>query len=170
MAISVLSSTLSRAKKVLFTKPYIILHQGMVINRIKFAELKLKEEPIQVLPSMNANIGVTRGSSYVNFSHELFPKATVIEYDNWNKVIEALINKDIMAGLSDEIEILKSMRSNTDYALYLKIYLFEDKKDPIAIAVSAQSYNLHQWLNLYLDNKEVFLTPEQLTKKYKEIF
>jgi polar amino acid transport system substrate-binding protein len=170
MAISVLSATLNRAKKVLFTKPYIILHQGMVINRLKFAELKLKEDPFHALLSIKADIGVNKGSSYVNFCHELFPKAAVYEYDNWNKVIDALINKDIIAGLSDEIEILKSMKKNTDLALYLKIYIFEDKKDPISIAVPAHSYNLHQWLNVYLENKNVFLTPEQLVKKYNEIF
>src|SRR5208337_326418 len=40
IGIGSLSCTLERAKRVSFTKPYIILHQGLLINRVAAARQK----------------------------------------------------------------------------------------------------------------------------------
>lgn len=167
IVISKLSRTLTRAKKVLFTKPYIILRKGLLINRLQLARAKKGKSTFEFIKSLTGKIGVIADSSYVGFGQRMFPKARMIEFPSWEDITEAVINGEVIAGFRDELEIKKIIKSASDQVIKLQSVVFKDTKDPIAIAVSCDSPHLLQWLNQYLDSFNNGVTADKLLDKYK---
>ena len=86
IAVSYLSRTIERGKKVSFSMPYIILHPTLLVNRLKLLRLEPGENPGKYLHSPDALIGVERGSSYVAFARDMFPEARVVQYNSFKNV------------------------------------------------------------------------------------
>ncbi len=80
VAISYLSLTLGRAKKVNFSDPYGFFSQSLILNQLAYAKLAVEgvEKPtfFETLNQPDALIAVTSGSSYLSWGLRLFPKAT----------------------------------------------------------------------------------------------
>jgi polar amino acid transport system substrate-binding protein len=170
VAISKLSKTLKRAEKVLFTRPYIVLRKGLLVNRLKMAQAKGDEDPIEFIIHMRGDIGVVGSTSYVGFARKMFPEATIKEFNTWEEVIAALDRGDILAAFRDELEIKKIIRKYPDITIDVKTVVFKDTKDPIAMAVSFDNTHLLYWLNEYLETKNYNLDADKLLSKYPEIF
>jgi polar amino acid transport system substrate-binding protein len=170
VAISKLSKTLKRAEKVLFTRPYIVLRKGLLVNRLKMAQAKGDEDPIEFIMHMRGDIGVIGSTSYVGFARKMFPEATIKEFNTWEEVIAALDRGDILAAFRDELEIKKIIRIYPDITVDVKTVVFKDTKDPIAMAVSYDNTHLLYWLNEYLETKNYNLDADKLLSKYSEIF
>ncbi len=167
VAISMLSNTLNRAIKVRFTQPYITLHQSLLINRLKIAQLKGKgDNPAETLNRSEVKIGVISGTSYVDFAKRDYPEAEIVPYQNWDEAIQDVLTGDIMAVLYDEIEIKNWHRKNPEGALYLQTAILEDRKDPLAFAVNWEDEHLLSWLNLYLEKIKTEGTYSRLINTY----
>lgn len=169
IAISKLSRTLTRAKRVLFTDPYIVLRKGLLINRLRMAQAIKGREPTEFIKHLEGEIGVIAGSSYVGFANRMFSKATVKEYKNWQEIISAVVRGEVLAAFRDELEIKKVVRSKPDGILQLQTVVFKDEKDPIAMAVSSDSPHLLFWLNQYLSNRNMKMTADRLLDQYQDI-
>jgi len=159
IALSKLSLTTQRAKLVRFTQPYIVLRQALLINRLEYAKTQSK-----------ISIGVLNNSSYVNFATANFPNAEIKKYDNWTETVNALFEGKVMAIYRDEGEILTILATRKDASILMKPLIIGDKRDPIAMAVSADAPFLQSWLNVFIDdymmqnNKE--LTPTRLVERH----
>jgi len=170
IVISKLSKTLTRSKKVYFTQPYVVLRKGLLINRLKLAQLKKGKSTEEVIQSLNGDIGVIEGSSYVGFGKQMFPNASVIEYPRWESITDAVISGEIVAGFRDELEIKKILKSASNQVIKLQSVVFKDTKDTIAIAVSHDSQHLLYWLNQYLDSIDSNMTASKLLDRYSYMF
>ena len=168
LVISKLSRTLTRAKKVLFTKPYIVLRKGLLINRLRLAQAKKGRSTSVFIQSLTGKIGVIADSSYVGFGKRMFPNARMVEFPNWKDITEAVIDGQVTAGFRDELEIKKIIRSASDQVIKLQSVVFKDTKDPIAIAVSTDAPHLLHWLNQYLDSFNSVMTADKLIEKFKK--
>jgi ABC-type amino acid transport substrate-binding protein len=169
VAISALSSTLGRARLVRFTDSYIVLHRALLINRIELAKQKKRyDDPLQLLNDPEMKIGVIRGTSYVGFAKEDFPKAQILHYKDWNTVVKDVLEGKIIAVLYDDIEIKIWNRANPESALYLQTVIIKNKKDPLSFAVHWKDSHLLSWLNLYLQTIKEDGTYDRLIKKYIE--
>ncbi|MGM0607912.1 MAG: cation:dicarboxylate symporter family transporter [Candidatus Muiribacteriota bacterium] len=154
LAVSNLSITLDRAKKVLYTQPYIKLKMGLFINH-RFSdsfESNVKKVNFNV---KDVEIGVLADSSYEFFARELFPDADIIPMDSWDKVIDNILNENIEAGFYDEVAIERTLRQNPSISINLKKVLIDEKNDPIAIAVSPENKFLNYWLEHFLNNRSI---------------
>lgn len=169
IAISKLSRTLSRAKRVLFTAPYIVLRKGLLINRLRMAQAVKGREPTEFIQKLEGEIGVIEDSSYVGFAQQMFVRATVEEYKTWDDVIAAVVRGEILAGFRDELEIKKVVRNKPDGILQLQTVVFKDTRDPIAMAVSADSPHLLFWLNQYLESKNMNMNADKLLDEYQDL-
>jgi len=108
VAITLLSRTPDRAKKVRFTKPYIILRQGLLISRIRMAQRPRHLTLMEILNDPGSEIGVKAGTSYVAFARQRFPLGVIREYPEWDPdIINAVLKGEVIAAFHDEIEIKK---------------------------------------------------------------
>lgn len=168
LAVSKLSRTLARARYVRFSRPYIVLSQGLLINRVQLARLSSAESAKAFIRDFEGKIGVIQKSSYVNYARENFPKAQVVEYPSWSEAIAAVTSGEILAVYRDELEIRKVFESLPNSAIALKPMYFTDLTDPIAVAVGYRNAQLLAWVDTFLEMKSYNVTSKDLISKYKD--
>lgn len=174
IAISKLSRTLTRAKKVRFSKPYVVFRQGLLINRLKLAREISDVNEVTVtrfLKNCKRKVGVIKSSSFAEYAKKLFPKAKVEEYSTWEpEIINAVLAGDVLLAYRDEMEIKKVIRGYADAALKLKTVVLKDKTDEIAMAINWKDTHFLAWVNIFLENQHLELTAERILDKYPDIF
>lgn len=176
MVISLLSATLPRAKKVLFTKPYVTLRSGLLVNKVRMTSLPMPPgmNIVQYMKEKGVPMAERRGTSYESWTRELFPKAEITLADEWadtpGSVVDMVENGKVVAVFCDETDIKKIKFQQPKLALKLQTILFEDKIDPIAIALPATSVHFLSWINDYLNKKNINYNVDDLMKMYPEIF
>lgn len=170
MGMGSLSCTLERARRVSFSKPYIILHQGLLINRVAAARQKHGSGIMDILQVPDTVIGVQRGTSHSASARERFPRALIREYPEWEDAVDAVMKGEVLAVFHDEVEVRKLIAAKPEVALNLQTVVLKDTSDPIAIAVPWDSANFLSWLNLYLDSLGGKLTVEGILKDYSQSF
>lgn len=166
IAISKLSRTLSRAQRVRFSKPYVSMRQGFIANRLQLAQQTQDSGMIQAIRNFQGKVGVIQSSSYVGFLKEKFPKATIVEYAQWDDIVNAVITGEIQAAYRDELEVKKIIRQNPDAALRLQTIALTDTKDQIAMALPWDSSHLQEFVNQYLDTLELSYNADLVLDEY----
>lgn len=151
VAISKISTTLDRAKKVLFSDSYLTFHQTLLIDRLACAQLKRGNDPLKILKEGNVSLGVIFGTSYVDFAKEDFPNVKLVTYPSWNALTQDVLKGKFLALLYDNHEIQNWHKINPHAAIDLQTLVMKDKNDPIAMAVHWEDKQLHSWLNHYLN-------------------
>ncbi len=168
IAISKLSRTLSRAKRVQFSRPYVTMRQGLLVNRVQLAEQTEGNQVIEAIRNFSGNVGVIQGSSYVGFIKQKFPKATIKEYPTWDDIVDAVINGDIQAAYRDELEVKKIIYKNPDAALRLQTIALNDTQDQIAMALPWDSRHLRDFVNQYLETFSFDYTADAVLEEYAD--
>src|SRR6185312_1021643 len=106
-----LSATLARAELVRFSRPYLVLHDALLVSRPRFARLAPDGEPAAALKAGDAPLGIVPG---------------------------------------------------TAAPLQLRAVVLPETRDPIAVALPWDSFQLLAWVDLYLDSTGPPPTVEQL--------
>lgn len=151
LAISKLSITLPRAMKVSYTTPYLILRQTLLVNRLQLAGIRTEDgNLLQTISKSDLKIGVKANTSYVAYAKEVFPKATIIEYEGYDSIMEAAVQGELFAAFYDENEVATYIQKNPDKAIHVQVLPLEERVDPLGIAVSRDADHFLAWLNHYL--------------------
>ncbi|MFK8184746.1 MAG: transporter substrate-binding domain-containing protein [Phormidesmis sp.] len=166
LAISKISRTLKRAKSVSFSQPYLTMRQGLLVNRVQFAEQAKGENVAEMLRTLEGKVGVIRGSSYVGFVKQKFPKATIAEFSTWPEVVKAVTQGKVLAAYRDELEVKKIVRNNPDAALQFQTIALTDTQDPLAIVLPWDSHSLQDFVNQYLEVAHPDDTVDSLLDRY----
>ncbi|MFP4008430.1 MAG: transporter substrate-binding domain-containing protein [Spirulinaceae cyanobacterium] len=169
LAISKLSQTLKRARKVRFSQPYLIMRQGLLVNRLQLAKVANGEQPALAIRNLSGRVAVIKDSSYVNFTKEKFPEAKAVEYPNWEAAIAAVVSGDVVAAYRDELEVKKVALVKPDVALQLQTVALTDTRDAIAIAVPWSSLQLLAFVNQYFQTADMNYTADTLLEKYANL-
>lgn len=166
-----LSQTLNRALMVRFTKPYLVFHQGLALNKKFISKNKLKNNSLIVdLEKMKFKVGARLATSYVEYAQTLFPHAEVVEGE-WEDLVEKLLRGEIDGLMRDEYTLMSLVRERPDIALYLNIYRIKDMQDPIAVATAQSNSMLQYWLDMYLaQHYPQPLSADDLIVKYPELW
>ncbi|MBB6673755.1 ABC transporter substrate-binding protein [Cohnella nanjingensis] len=155
VAVSKLSATLPRAQKVLFSNPYLMLHQGLLLNRLAIARLgSASQDPLEILGQAKVKIGVIAGTSYVSYANLLFPEAEVVQYATPQAAMDAAIQGEVAAIYYDELQLKQLLANNPDRSIDLQLHLMPDQVDLIAIAIPPDDVRLLTWVNLYLQSNQ----------------
>lgn len=171
VAICKLSRTFQRAMRVRFSKPYIVMRQGLLINRLAFAQQAQHsastEEAVQ---NLSGNIGVLANTSYVEYAAKYFRKAKVVTFTTWDEVVDAAAKGKVVAAYRDELEVKKVVKGQPETALHFKTAVINDTNDAIAIAVGPESPILLGLINVYLDDQRIIndISAEKVLDKYAE--
>lgn len=163
LAVSKLSKTLSRAKTVKFSVPYMTFRQGLLFNRLQLAKVTSEGQVNNYIRNYKGTIGVIANSSYANYAKTNFPHAVIKEYQTWDDAVQALVNGDVLSVYRDELEIKKVLASIPQSAIAFKPVYFTDLTDPIAVAVKSDNSQLLYWVNFFLENQKKMTADELLT-------
>ncbi len=152
LAISRLSETLERAMRVRFSRPYLVLHQALLLNRLRFAQIAEGREPIDVVRGGDTAVAVVSGTAYVDYARRLLPRARLREYPRWEPdLIDAVLHGEIAAAYGDELEVKRALTARPEAPLQLRLAMLGDTRDPIGVALPWDSTQLLAWVDLYLE-------------------
>lgn len=169
LAICKLSITFSRATKVLFTEPYIMLRKGLLVNRVLLQQQLNGRHKKEVIQQLKGTLGVIGNSSYVNYAKQRFNHMKIKEYGSWKEVVDAVLSQQIIAGFRDEAEIKKVILDNKDRAINLLTVVLEDDFDPKGIAIPSHANYLKALLDFYIDSIGLKLTANSVLFEYDSV-
>jgi polar amino acid transport system substrate-binding protein len=166
LALSKLSETLSRALRVRFSRPYLVLQQALLLNRLRFAQTAKGRDPIEVVQQSDAITGVMAGGAYVEYAKRVLPGARLREYADWPSMIDAVRRGDVVAAYGDELDVKHALMADPAAPLQLRPAILADARDPIGIALPWDSLSLLAWVDLYLDTAAKLLDVDELLARY----
>jgi polar amino acid transport system substrate-binding protein len=166
LAISKLSETLDRALRARFSRPYLVLRQALLLNRLRFAQTARGRDPIAVVQESDARIAVIAGSAYVEYAKRLLPRARLRDYGDWTAMIAAVQRGDVVAAYGDELDVKRALLTDPAAPLQLRSAILADTRDPIGIALPWDSISLLAWVDLYLENAAKLLDVDELLARY----
>lgn len=169
IAISKLSITFERATKVLFTTPYIKLRKGLIVNRVLLERQIGERSKREAIQSLKGTIGIIGKSAYVTYAKQRFSHMAIRPYNSWAEVIEAVVNREIIAGFRDEAEIKKVTLDNKNYSMELLTVVLEDDYDPKGIAVPSNAHYLKSLLEFYIETLGLELNANNVLFDYDNV-
>jgi polar amino acid transport system substrate-binding protein len=165
-----LSSSLSRALHVSFSRPYLTQNKALILNRV----MNLKWEGDD--PSFNKKdlkFGVAKNSSYESFLKEYFYTMSkygspreIVPYENLETGMQDLMNGKIYAIFTDEIRANYLLKNSHSASIYTKKQIIDDQTDPFCMAISHKRSALLQWINLFIENLNNNGTKNIFTNRY----
>jgi polar amino acid transport system substrate-binding protein len=164
LAAAKISRTVQRAEYLLFSKPYIALPHALMLNRIDFAKAARGRPVAQVMQEYDGAIGVIAGSSFADYGRINFPKAALVTFPSWDEVIAAVAGGTVSAAYRDAYEIRAAFKRRPDLAVHLRSVVIDDVQDTIGVAVGGDNFLLQNYINLYLDQRNIHYTLDQIGK------
>lgn len=169
VAISKLSLTLTRAKNVLYTRPYSSLSKSIIVNRKQLLKVGEQNSVEGIFQKKGAKIGAITGSSYVNFAQRIFPNAEIYESNDWyGDIIPKIFKGELWGAFRDEIEVRRTIFLTEDASLYVLAINLKDEQDPFMMVVNRNATMLRDWLNLFLDYVYKPVNFDDALIKYKQ--
>ena len=155
LAISKLARSLPRAQKVLFSSSYLNFRQALLFNRLALAkEQSTGLSTDQVVKDFQGKLGVYAGSVYVQYAHKIFPKATIVEFPQWQEAIDAVVLGQVTVLFRDELEVRSIVLNKPELAIKLRTVVLTDTSDTKGIVASFEKYFLIEYINLFLETQD----------------
>ena len=169
LGICVLSKTTSRAQEVLMSRPYLLVHPTVVVNRLRLAQLGDGITGRQGLRRPGVEIVVPEGTSYVGYAQADFPEARIVTRASADRCWEEVLNGKVFAFYYDEIEIKSRLKRDPYLKIPLEVVALEEVNDYIAVAVPPNHWSLLYYVNTYLDlNRPEIMTPDEIMRRYRD--
>ena len=166
IGISHLSATLDRAKKVNFTKPYLLLNQGLLVNRFQFSKLKKKGTILEKLNDNSVRIAFLENSAFFSFEQNLFPNAQKMSFPTREKIYQAIKKGKVVAAIVDEVLLKTFSIIHPEDVLLIESVIIKDKHDYIAIAIPLKWTHFLNWMNMFLDRQVGEIDVDDVLKDY----
>ncbi len=171
ICVSYLSITPRRARKVLFSRPYMRFKATLLVNSMTATRNGWNAKEASFFDYLKKNKGegisilTEKGGWYAQLSRVEFPKAKIIEVSDWEKHISDVFAGKISCVFYDNFVLGDILRKHPE--LNTRLFLEEHKEieDLIGIAVSPELSQLVPWLNSFIElNRHKFLVenPEKL--------
>lgn len=166
IAISLITPTLARARKVTFSTPYLYVDLRLVYNRLTAAKLDLTSPANQIRNIPGLKIAVIRGSAFVENIKKHFPLAIPVEYPSVESTLPDIQTGKIFAFFGDSADISYSLSQKSDTRLFFGASKLKNVKDPIVIAISWQYPDFISWVNLAIQLRKLSHTDIDFEKQY----
>jgi len=172
LGISLLSSDVRRAQRVLFSQPYLEQKRRVLYNRAAFTKLQ-RNYPVTTIRQLlatdalaNLQIGVVEGSIYGPILQRDYPQLTVKSFSRLADLVNAVKEGQVSAGFHGELRINYYMRRHPETAIYIGLDPEAPYPSDIRIAVRPDAPNLQQWVNIFLANHVGQLDAAELIERY----
>jgi ABC-type amino acid transport substrate-binding protein len=167
IAISKLSRTMARAKRIRYSSAYVQLRHALLFNRLRLAQYARGREIVDVLQHFDTSLSVIGNSSFVDFAKQRFPNAKVDQRPNWDEIVEAVVKGEVLVAYRDELEVKRISIERPDSSLQVRTVVMTDATDSIAMAVAWDSQHLLSFANLFIENMPQKPTADALLDRYK---
>lgn len=168
IAISKLSFTEKRMKKVYYVPPYITLRVSLLVNRTfldKMPGLSIKE----IFKKNKLTVAAVKGSSQVAAISLLFPNADVMVAESAEEANKLVADGKCFARLSDDNELRKLLLIQPEFNLTCAIVALKEMEDNIHIVTGLHYGNLAIVLETLLRNRpDLRFTLDAVFKKYEQ--
>lgn len=167
LGVSKLARTLNRAQTVMFSTPYVSLDHSLLVNRLEFAKMARDQSVTRAVQNFEGKMGVLGGSAWVEFARRYFPKATVVAYPSWPKMVEAVKKGEVVAVYRDAVEVRSVMENDQTLALTLRTVSFTDLQSQICVVIRDGDAVLVSFVNTLIANRTEQITTNKLLAKLK---
>lgn len=156
LIIASLSITQERAQRINFSIPYFSQREAIIFGQKSFSLLKEREkhESVQSFFDKGMSLGVVKGTSYVKFAKEQFPKAKLVLYDTWTHLEDDLRKGTVGAAFWHEFQANQIISSRPEEALLYKVIFLKGSVDELAIGVPKGNQDFLEWLNIFLKTRK----------------
>lgn len=156
MILSNLSLTPLRTTKILCSVPYAKIRQCLLLNRVLLARAGAKglvtlRQIFSEFPQRT--LLIQEGTAYISSAAAMFPKAQISTTESWDQILEELRSRQVMATISDEIEIKKRLRSVQ--AMELMPVVLKGKYDLMVVGVSRHAPQLLHFINAFIESNNI---------------
>jgi polar amino acid transport system substrate-binding protein len=166
LAVGGLSVTLDRARRVRFSRPYLVLRQALLLNRPRLALLARGRDPVEAVNSPEATVAVVAGGAYAQYARRTLPRAQLVAYPRWEPdIVEAVLQGDVLAGYGEERDVERALKARPEAPLQLRSLVLGDARDAIAVALPWSSLQLLSWVDLYVETVAVPRGPDTLSAR-----
>ncbi len=169
IAISKISRSLKRSRRVLFSRPYVKLYHAILINRFWWENAIKDQSMAAVIRGFTGRVGVIAHSAFVGYAHRAMPKADIVGYPTWKDVIAALADGKVTAIYRDELSMKEVVQDHPALALHVKTVALVNYVDNVCMALGPDDFHLQQLVNIYLDDLHLHLTATTLLRRYQRI-
>ncbi|WP_292139455.1 transporter substrate-binding domain-containing protein [Mesorhizobium sp.] len=169
MAIGKLSRTLQRGRSIIYSRPYAMLRQGLIANRLNLARIAQGKPAEQIVRDFSGDLGVIEGSSFATYAATTFPHAQIHRLASWDLIIDAIRNGTIDMAYRDDFEIKKLMVDDPSMTVVARSITLTDKVDTIAVGVRPDNPHLAAFVDLYLDlaRGQQILNTDEIIARYR---
>jgi ABC-type amino acid transport substrate-binding protein len=166
IVISKLSVTYQRCQYVAYSRPYVTLRVGLLVNRLRESQAGRDGDPAKLCNHPSARIGIVERTSFVDFCKERFPDAQHVTYPNQDELFKAVRKGQVLAAFYDEFEIRKAFRLFPDMSIYCREAYLSGHEDLIAMAVNPQSQTLLSFVNMLLTREGLITDVDYVLTHY----
>ena len=161
--------TLSRAKKVMFSRPYMTLNISLLLNRVQLIEAGIYGElrDIHQLRPTTKAIGLLEGSAYIEYARKAFPDAQIKEYATLPELYAAAENGELLAAVRNDLTAQLYLQRNPAAMVRLRLFVDQSAKDYLAFSVRPDSPHLLYWINAYLLLHHIDLDSSDVIDQYR---
>lgn len=174
IAVSFLTRSIERAKRVYFTRTYVKQSARIVFSRVGWAQLRERHPTLREITDIDdteavaeVEIGVLKGSVYAKTLEVDLPQVKVRKYEMFPEIMAAIKERKIFGGYHGEIQIKFFMRQHPAFAIHVGIEPPIHDPSNIAIAVRPDAPNLLRWLDVYLENEIGELDTNAVIERYE---
>lgn len=167
MVVATYSRNFDRLQYVEFSKPYLSLNFGVMVNKTAMVKAGVKTNPVPYMKDNPVDIALASGTSHIDIAKKLFPKANIIETDSYEEARDLVVQGKAFATLSGELEFYTQYLEDPQLGLYVTTYTFNDVKDEFSVGVNRNYPNLLDVVNLYIETNQS-ITVEDVKKRYDE--
>jgi cystine transport system substrate-binding protein len=162
VAIGQLTDSLEWAKSVRFTKPYLVLQEVRLADRLAAARAG---GSTRLLASKTARVSASAGSVVLPALQEEFGDRLAL-VPNFAAAVEGVLSGKSLAAVGDEVAVVRWLKDNPAVGLRLELSTRPDRRPGLAIAVPWKSDDLQAWLNLCIDKCKLDGTLQGLSAKH----
>lgn len=166
MVIAVYSRSYDRMQYVNFSKPYLSLKFGVMVNKAAMVKAKVKSNPIPYMKENAVDLALAAGTSHVDVARQLFPLANIIETSTYEEAAAMVAEGKAFGTLSGELEFYSRYLDNPHLSLYVSTYTFDDVKDEFSVGVNRNLPHLLDMVNLYIETSQP-ITVKDVKKIYE---
>lgn len=167
IAISKISYTIQRSKRVLYAKkPYIQLYNAFIVNRSAPSSLSLAELFDE---HSRYSLCAIKGSAQVKTAQGLFPKVKLLELPTAEDTVAALKAEKCIASIRDNNEVRKILLIDPKLNLRYKAVILNGEPDSIYIVTDPAKPKLALFIDQLLENNPKYIkTLNDIYSKYED--
>ncbi len=160
-----LGITPQRAQKVLFSKPYIVEHFALLVNRLVLARLK-SNDAAETLKAGLGDIVCREDTIFETFARRVFPAATLHTTGKTSEAYERLLAGQALAMPLDELEAACYLWQHPGDVLTLLLQPLPEHPLLAGIAVAPDNLHLAAWLDVLLETSGHDPSPDAINDRY----